>query len=221
MDIKGKKINFLGDSITEGIGASSYDKCFVSLLENEHGMICKNYGISGTRIARQKKPYDDPNFDYDFCQRAELMDKDANIVAVFGGTNDYGHGDAEIGSFADRTPDTFYGGLHYLYRTLMETYPEAFIFVITPLHRKNEENLRGDNYKSKDVAPLREYIRIIREVADFYSLPVLDLYADSGIKPDIPLNCEKYTADGVHPNDRGYRLIAEKIADFLSKQIIL
>ena len=67
------------------------------------------------------------------------------VVAVFGGTNDYGHGDAPVGSFEDRTPDTFYGALHYLYSGLKEMYPKATIFVMLPLHREGEDNDNPDN----------------------------------------------------------------------------
>ena len=216
MDYIGKKIIVLGDSITAGCGADSTENCFTSLINNEYGMNCQNYGIGGTRIARQKKPSVEKDYDLDFCQRASEMREDADIVAVFGGTNDYGHGDAPIGDFSDKTPDTFYGALHYLYKTLIEKYPESFIFVITPLHRKDDENPRGEGKKETDIAPLKEYVRIIREVAEYYSLPVLDLFSDSGIQPDLPVLYKKYTVDGLHPNNRGHRLIAQRIVSFLS-----
>ena len=45
-----------------------------------------------------------------------------DTVFVFGGTNDYGHGDAPIGGFTDRTPDTFYGACHYLFSGLIKKY---------------------------------------------------------------------------------------------------
>lgn len=54
MELKGKVINFLGDSITEGHGTSDKAYRFTSLIQNSTGAICNNYGISGTRIAKQK-----------------------------------------------------------------------------------------------------------------------------------------------------------------------
>ena len=65
MELKGTKINFLGDSITEGAGTSSHDKMFTMLIEREYGAICQNYGIGGTRIARQKTPTEE-KWDRDF-----------------------------------------------------------------------------------------------------------------------------------------------------------
>ena len=185
MELKGTKINFLGDSITEGAGTSSHDKMFTMLIEREYGAICQNYGIGGTRIARQKTPTEE-KWDRDFISRVPEMDNDADIVVVFGGTNDFGHGDAPIGTMSDRTPYTFYGALHCLYTALIEKYPGVPIVVLTPLHRLNEDSPKGDN-KPAPVGTLKEYVNIIREVAEYYSLPVLDLFKESGLQPKIPV----------------------------------
>ena len=67
MNLKEKIINFLGDSITEGYGASVPQKCFVKQIEEETGAICNNYGIGGTRIAKQIKSSKEKEFDKDFC----------------------------------------------------------------------------------------------------------------------------------------------------------
>ena len=215
MELKGTKINFLGDSITAGGGASSIENAYCMLIEREYEAICQNYGIGGTRIAKQHTPSDNPIFDNDFCSRVADMDADADIVAVFGGTNDFGHGDAPMGSMSDRTPDTFYGALHTLYISLLEKYSESPIVVMTPLHRLNEDNPRGDGNKPRDVGNLKTYVDVIREVAEYYSLPVLDLYKESGLQPKVPIINEKYFADGLHPNDEGHKVIAKKIASFL------
>ena len=57
MDIRGKKINFLGDSITEGCGVANKENIFHARLAKEYGLAAaRNYGIGGTRIAPQHKP---------------------------------------------------------------------------------------------------------------------------------------------------------------------
>ena len=215
MELKGTKINFLGDSITQGAGASRHENAYCMVIEREYESICQNYGICGTRIAKQHTPSDNPRFDMDFCSRVEDMDADADIVVVFGGTNDFGHGDAPLGSMSDRTPDTFYGALHTLYTELLEKFPESPIVVITPLHRLNEDNPRGDSNKPQNVGTLKTYVEIIREVAEYYSLPLLDLYKESGLQPNVPITNEKYFVDGLHPNDEGHKILARKIAKFL------
>ncbi len=213
MDIKDLKINFLGDSITYGAGATSPENNYVNIIEKE-GAICRNYGIGGTRIALQKDKKEDHDF-ADFNSRFDQMEADADMVFVFGGTNDYGHGDAPIGEFSDRTADTFYGGLHSLYTGLLTKYPSAKIVIITPLHRRDEEVIRTDAYGRQYIHTLKPFVCAIREVAEYYSLPVLDLYASSGLQPMVDSINQKYFVDGLHPSDDGYRVIADKIISFI------
>ncbi|MBR2913330.1 MAG: SGNH/GDSL hydrolase family protein [Oscillospiraceae bacterium] len=215
MNLKGLKINFLGDSITEGHGATPETR-FTTLIEQEQGAICRNYGIGGTRIARQSVPSENPRWDLDFCTRVYEMEEDADVVVVFGGTNDFGHGDAPFGEFEDRTQDTYCGALHVLMRSLITRYPKAKIVFLTPLHRLNEDNPRGDGGKPQDVNPLKAYVDVLRRTAEYYSLPVLDLYAVSGMQPAVPVIQEMYMPDGLHPNCAGHRILADKIVAFLS-----
>lgn len=214
MEIKNRKILFLGDSITEGVGASCVENGYVSVFGKISGADVRNYGISGTRIARQKHPSSDLRWDLDFVQRVDDMDADADIVAVFGGTNDYGHGDAPLGNFESRDVYTFYGAMHILCQKLIKKYPKAFIMFITPLHRLNE-NAEVNEIKIRNAAPLSGYVDIIKEVARYYSLPVLDLYAVSGLQPEVDVIRELYIPDGLHPNDAGAGIIAERIMGFL------
>ncbi len=215
MDLKGKKINFLGDSITEGTGASSIENRYATLTADILGAVECNYGIGGTRIARQQTPSENPVYDRYFGQRVAEMDPDAEVVIIFGGTNDFGHGDAVIGEFSDSTDDTFYGALHNLYRSVIEKFFDKRIVVLTPLHRLLEDNPCGTHGGSVAYGTLKEYVDVIREVAEYYSLPVLDLYAMSGIQPNVPIIKESFMPDGLHPNDEGHRLLAEKIAAYL------
>ena len=218
MDIKGLKINFMGDSITEGLGSKKKKKKgYVSVIAEKYGAVCNNYGYSGTRIAKQTVPSAEKRSDNFFCGRIDEMDKDADAVVIFGGTNDFGHGDAELGCMSDRTYDTFYGALHYLYSNIIEKFPTAKIVVVTPTHRINEDNLRGDGFKPHDYFDLKTYVNIIREVAEYYSLPVLDLFKESGLQPKVPVIQKMYMPDGLHPSDLGHSLLAEKIANFLIK----
>ncbi|MBQ8868471.1 MAG: SGNH/GDSL hydrolase family protein [Oscillospiraceae bacterium] len=218
MNLKGLKINFLGDSITQGGCSSKLSLCYVAQVAEISGAICRNYGIGGTRIAAQKVSSSCAYHDLDFCYRYSMMSKDADVVAVFGGTNDYGHGDAPVGSFEDRTPETFYGALHYLYSGLKEMYPKATIFVMLPLHREGEDNDMGEySRKGKVYGDLKTYIKAICEVAEYHDLPVLDLYNESGMTADTEENSKKYFDDGLHPNDLGHRIIAEMVVDFLEK----
>ena len=208
MELKGKKINFLGDSITEGVGASEYAHCYVEQFAAATGAVCRNYGISGTRIAKRRVPYEIPEFDRYYASRVPEMDPDADVVVVFDGTNDYGHGDAPLGEMSDRTVWTYYGALHVLFTALIEKYPTAQIVVLTPLHREDEE---------KRTPILKPFVDATRQVAEYYSLPVLDLWANYGIQPRIPVMKNMYVPDGLHPNDAGHAILANKLRAFLEQ----
>ena len=184
MGKQNKKVLFLGDSITVGALATEQEKQYTQIFQKMTGADVEVYGVCGTRIARQSKPSYDPSFDKDFIQRVEEMSPNADVIFVFGGTNDFGHGDAPIGTISDRTEYTFYGALHVLYTKLIKKYPHAHIFIITPLHREGEDSPL--NEWGLPCKPLQEYVNAIRIVAEYYALPVIDLWKDSGMQPNIP-----------------------------------
>ena len=217
MKLKGCKINIIGDSITEGVGTSEPGNVFWRLLATNDGADLYGDGIGGTRIARQLVPSENPALDQFFRSRLDRMRPEADVVIVFGGTNDYGHGDAPIGSMSDRTDDTFYGALHKLYTELIERYPNAHIVIMTPLHRTEEER-QINEIGVRNVGTLKTYVNVIKEVAAYYSLPVLDLYEKSGIQPDNKTCRDLYLPDGLHPSDAGNRKIYNMLKAFLASE---
>ena len=219
MELQGKKIVFLGDSITEGVGASSAETKYVSVLEKNCGLAAAyNHGISGTRFAKQKKPSENARWDLDFVSRVKELERDADAVVVFGGTNDFGHGDAPLGTFGDTSEDSFYGSCSVLMRSLIERYPDVPIIFLTPLHRTGETTLT--NEIGLERVPLADYAEAIRKTANAYSLPVLDLYAMSGMQPEVEAQNRLYFADGLHPSDAGHRRIAELLENFMRHFIV-
>ena len=215
MDLNGKKILFLGDSITEGCGASDVSKCFVSLIAERENAICKNYGIGGTRIAPQKN-LAEGEVDRYFATRVDDMIEDADVVVVFGGTNDFGHGDAPFGKIDDTDERTFCGAYHHLCRKLIARYPEAQLVIMTPMHRDSEDKGPYNEWGVRLCTNLRGYVDAILEIAAFYSIPVLDLFRVSGIQSRVPVLKERYIPDGLHPNDAGHARIADKLIGFLN-----
>lgn len=208
MELKGLKINFLGDSITQGVGASSTYNCYVAQFAQMSGATCRNYGISGTRIARRSQPYSSSVFDRDFCMRAPEMNPDADVVVVFGGTNDFGHGDAPLGNKEDRTVWSFYGALHVLYDTLLALYPKAKIVILTPMRRAEEE---------REGLTLPPFVDAVRDVVKEYGFPMLDMYETYPADLHDPEMLKQYAPDGLHPNDAGHKLIAETLLKFMEE----
>ncbi len=211
-----KKICFLGDSITFGSKTSGEEYRFSNLVENRTGIKCLNYGISGTRIARQDKGDEDSDHrGKDMYGRSSELDKNADLVILFGGTNDYGHGTAGMGNFDEITPYTFCGALSGIYKNICELMPNAKFAIITPCHRRVEEEPRlkddGNYYTLKD------YIEKIREFASENNIPTLDLFAHDEFYYKVPGFTAKYMPDGLHPNDNGHIWIADRICEFLQR----
>ncbi len=216
MELKDKKIAFLGDSITEGVGASDIDHVFWKLIEKETGAQCFGYGIGGTRIAPQHIPTEiDPIWDQYFGSRVDSMIPDADVVVVFGGTNDYGHGDAPFGHMEDRTQDTFYGALHTLMLQLINRYPSAQLLFATPLHRLGEDEDGYNDFGVYRQGKLVRYVDAICEVAAYYGVPVADLYRTCAMQPEVPVIMERYMPDGLHPSDAGNERIAQRLLSVL------
>ncbi len=211
------KAIFLGDSITEAVGASSVENGYV----NKTAEICKievrNFGVGGTRIARQSTPTEWILFDYDFQMRAEVMDKVADKVFVFGGTNDYGHGDAKIGDENDDSPYTFNGGPNNLMKRLIGTYGKEKICFILPMRRFQEEDLFGEGHRKEPTLNLKGYVDIIRSKCEKAGVDYIDLYRDGLPKP-LTDKGDEYTIDGLHPNDKGHLYIAERIKEYLERE---
>lgn len=215
MELEKKKIVFLGDSITEGTGVQDPANIYWNILSRETGAQCFGYGIGGTRIGVQREPSWNPQFDRHFASRIDDMIPNADIVVVFGGTNDFGHGDAAFGTMNDRTEETFCGAMHCLLQKLIARYPLAQIVVMTPLHRLVEHYVYNE-LGVRAVADLEEYVNAIIQISAYYGIPVLDLYRVSGLQPTVPALHAQYMADGVHPKDAGHERIAQKLKGFLT-----
>lgn len=215
MELQGIKMAVIGDSITEGVGVEDLNNLYYRRIEKECG-IREVYadGIGGSRIARQKYPSEEPKFDIDFISRVDKIDEDCELVIVFGGTNDFGHGDAPLGTPDDHTPYTFWGACNVICEKLLTRFPKSQIVFMGALHRITENDPHGDN-KPEPVATLYEYVEILKTVTRKYSIPFLDLMQVSGITPIVPVMQELYMPDGLHPNDEGHALIAAKLKGFL------
>ena len=205
MELKDLRINFLGDSITQG-GFDTYYR-FDNIISRETGAICHNYGVSGTHIAKGKPD--------SFCDRAPFMDYDTDLIVIFGGTNDYNYG-APIGEMSDRDDSTFYGALHTLLSYVIERVTAAKVVMVTPLHRQVEDVIGTECGNPEKAGVLLDYVNAIRDVAEYYSVPVLDLYKNSGITAAIPSIMQQLMPDGLHPNDEGHKIIAHKMIKFIS-----
>ena len=196
------KINALGDSMTAG--AVVHDKN--NLYFNVVGILCgaeecRNYGSNGTTIAGIMPT--------NFVDRSMFMEKDANLVLVLGGTNDFYY-NIPLGTDQDRTYYTFYGAMHMLCSRLKAVYPDSDIIFLTPLRRVDDFGEINKNGNS-----LEEYATVIMQVCGEYGIPVIDLYHEE--KLNFGTNKELFMPDGLHPDDLGQMAIGYYVADKLKE----
>jgi lysophospholipase L1-like esterase len=221
MELTAKKIAFLGDSITEGSGvkdraANRYDNVLARIAGME---LIHSDGIGGSRLAYQRVPSEDPRRDLCFCGRAFNIPLTADVVVVYGGVNDYFHGDAPIGEMTDCTPATFCGAVRFLMRTLRKRFEGKTVVFMTPARcfykdiPDTEPSTRP--MKLADAMPVLGYVDIINRIGAEESVAVLDLYRTLPIDPNDPAQREKYTADGLHFNDDGHHILANTLKNFL------
>ena len=212
-----KKIVVLGDSITA-------QGRFTSALAEVSGCVVDNsFGISGTTIS---------SIQNSFIDRIPSMPTDVDYVLVFGGVNDWQLG-VTLGQFSDGVSDTskFYGACHTMMNELTNKYRNGTINIpilwMTPCHAQFQgATMGGIEYPPKleysvtssglvansyGGGTLEDYVTAIREVAEFYSVEVVDTYSESGLAPLQNSNRTKFFTDGLHPNNAGGMMIAKTV----------
>lgn len=216
--LKGHKINVLGDSISYGINTS---KSYVGDLKTVTGAeTVRNYGLPSASIAqRAGKSWNWDTVDPLIVHYQE-MDKDADVIFLFGGVNDWVAG-RPLGKFGDTDITTFYGALDTLLANLRSQYVGATILEATPLQTdwttRPAANGTSDGKNSQGLM-LSDYVDAIKQVAGKYSVPVLDLYHGMF----YPFNSDfksKYMTDSLHPTRAGHLLLADKIGNFINANV--
>ncbi|MBO1529661.1 SGNH/GDSL hydrolase family protein [Psychrobacter sp. F1192] len=206
-----KKWAAIGDSITEhNFRANKNYHDYIADDINSLAVI--NYGISGTGY-------------FDRYNIADTITQtDFDYLTVFWGTNDWGNQKSTnqklLGGFLDTGTTTISGCINTALMGLITRFYDKKIAVITPLPRITNW---GDNAANNAYGyTLKQLVDLIKRYCNHYSIPCLDLYHESNLPVWIPAaNTEYFTApnnsdpDGLHPNDAGHKIIANKIKAFL------
>lgn len=212
---KGATAVFAGDSITYGTGT---DKPYWSFVQDQaefHRLTAMGVGGSCASLLSDYR-YERPPL----IIRHRFVPK-ADLILLFIGTNDWGH-ETPFGTPEDRGDISFHGALDTILGNLREKYPEALIAMMTPLHRYGfgHSKLTGEHY-TYDYLPngrgagLCSYAAAIRTVCARHGVPVIELHRSQILDPSDPAQKEAYTADGVHPNREGCKIVAREILRFL------
>lgn len=210
---RGKKAAFVGDSITEVNFRTKYN--YHAYVAEINGMIVLNYGLSGTGYA---EPY---NSSPAIKDRINTIDSTSDLIVVFAGTNDFGNGDLPLGNLTDTDGTvSVTGAIYSTYSQLVNRFPTKKIAIMTPLPRSD-----GNSFNPVVKAggfTLEQLVNRIKEMAAMFSFPCLDLYHESNLPVwNATANSYYFTApgqqspDGLHPNDEGHKVIADKVVNWL------
>ncbi len=183
-----KTLVCIGDSITEGAGVEnqslhSFPSVLSALLGPDYAVI--NCGQGGaTMLTKSDLPYETTNEWYN----AQASMADLAIIAL--GTNDSKDHNWNLDRFADN------------YRLMLETMlrqnPEMKIYVCLPPPAFNH------NWNINDSTIRNGVIPVVRRLAQEMNLELIDLYSPLSSRADL-------FPDGIHPNEKGYELIAKLI----------
>jgi len=206
---KGKKANFIGDSITKGT------QSYVATVKNLLGLsVARNYGIGGGSLCcRNNIPwlkdrmFNGKKIDATYMpmvRRWQDMDNDADIIFILIGTNDFSS-KVPIGGINSIDKNEFNGGLNIVLKGLKKKYPDKLIIVSTILKRRNENE------------HLTEYNAAIKDACKRYEIVCYDAYSESGLDfgREFNKNVMTTTRDGLHPNVAGAEILGQRIAEFI------
>lgn len=203
--MKGDRIVFLGDSITQaGAGPNGYISMLRTMLHEKHpdlGLECIGAGISGNKVPDLQKRVE-----------RDVIAKKPTIVVIYIGINDVWHGEKDPARGTD--PERFTAGLKEVIGKI--TAAGERVILCTPTLIGEKKN--GAN--SLD-AKLDQYADLSRGLAKELNLPLCDLrkaFVDY-VAANNPTDAEKgiLTSDRVHLNAAGNKLVAETMLGTLSR----
>ncbi len=229
-DWTGKKVAFLGDSITDEnhIGTT---KNYWQYLEEMLGLVPVVYGINGHQ------------WDGVYEQAVSLKsgdDSTVDAILIFAGTNDYNasvplgewytYEDSSVEVSGPKTEtrkkrllqyekDTFRGRINNVMAYLKTNFPTQQIILLTPIHRGyarfGANNIQPDEaYPNAIGLYIDQYVDVIKEAGSIWAVPVIDLNSISGLYPVNDSHVSyfaKKDTDRLHPNADGHYRMAKAL----------
>lgn len=218
---EGKSFGFLGDSITHGLdpdqAALGYTRVLTHPWANQVadalGANMINYGVNSATVVPVA------NHPTPLIEKYKEMSPDLDYVIVMGGIND-AFNKIPLGKMEDRDSSTFYGGLHILYKALAQKYKRKdgkHVIVMTYPRYDALHTVRTD-------VTFDQFVQAMRDVAGYYSIPILDLYNNCEISPfsddefEYWIENDAIKHDGLH-NPHPRQSAADIIADTMCRYL--
>lgn len=178
------------------------------------GVETKNYGVSGANL---------PEIVNNQILIRYSDFENADAVTITSGANDHRKGILPgtvlpVGSTFDGT--TYAGALQKAIEHILGRNPLIKIYLLSPIqgffnenHTTNVPDLYNDEYEIS-----YDYVNVMKSIGRLYGIPVLDWYSKSGInkitRPQL-INDSTGAPYYLHPNEEGYRRMAESLIDFI------
>ena len=173
----------LGDSLTEGHGIDS-DACWVSLLRACSHIETYNSGISGDTTTGMIGRF-----------KSSVIDYDPTHVIIMGGTNDIFHG-LDINFIISNIRAMTRQARHKSIQSIIGIPPSAIEF-----EGSSGDTLMLNEYYNSQVKKLDKFRERLRIWCVEDNQPIIDF--GSGLVADA------FLGDGLHPNDKGHRIMFE------------
>lgn len=189
------RVTMVGDSITEGVGASSSSKNYVSqtqkLLGSEFNVF--NAGVSGKTLMSTPEAYTSTG------RYTEGKNFAPDVVTIMLGTNDGKDRYWGLNSATQYNAEQFERELTALINVYRDLPSKPVVMVATSptVYGKRVDTI-DDNYVS-------QIIEVQKKVAADMGCPVIDINA-------YTKNHENWFDDGVHPNNTGHAEMAKEFA---------
>jgi lysophospholipase L1-like esterase len=199
----------IGDSITQGVGASSPATDWVSDLSTTlgSGVHVGNFGVSGTTMM---KVSDNPYWNQGAWTNARNFVTSAGANAVVDviimlGTNDSKDNPSGVDNWTSTAPDRYRADYNAMLDALLALTPKPVVFLALP------PTAYGHAYDIDGTVIQNQELPIIKDIAKMRGLPIIDVF-------DATANLPGDFGDGIHPNDTGHALVAHTMDLGLMRQ---
>lgn len=231
--IKYNKILSIGDSLTnvENPTGTAYVGDWQAKLANIlHIPNRQKLGIAGTALS--KFPASGEGSENSIYAKIQALTADENVdlITLWGGTNDWHTTAIPLSDFETELPagtrndSSFYGGALTDIETLITKFPKARIVIIGTTPRSWDNNTKNCRTTPNGNGKyLQEYNDALKQIAEYYGLPFIDLMKTSGINI---MNITNYMVAQTDPNDNttyylhfnqlGEEAISKRLAYFIN-----
>lgn len=207
------KIGMVGDSITQGSGSSTAARGVLA-HPNQIGRILwkdclvYNYGQAGRTM---REDHGDSYMAASVYQEALAGAKQMDIMTIMLGTNDADRFFKANGKWTDADDAQFIASCEKMVQRFYDRNNNLkfFIFNAPTCYRQDSDYVAG----IPDVREAQQAAFNALKDKGFDMLGFLDV---GKLTEDMAL----YFSDGLHPNDAGHKMLAEKIAEYLKSELL-